>query len=135
VHGRVSDTTFGKFAEHLAEVTELPYIRYNQVRFNGQPVEHIALIPGGGERSEHLELARELGCDTYVTGHWWLIGNNEYAARQREIMRDLIPSLPMNLLGTSHYASEMIVLRDQLPGWFRNAGIEARFVRQPDPWR
>lgn len=135
VHGRVSDATFGKFAEHLAEVTELPYIHYNQIRFNGQPVEHIALIPGGGDQPQHLELARDLGCDTYVTGHWWLAGNYEYAAHQREVMRDLIPRLPMNLLGTSHYASEMVVLRDQMPGWFRNAGIEARFIRQPDPWR
>lgn len=135
VHGRVSDTTFGKFAEHLAEVTELPYIRYTQVRFNGQPVEHIALIPGGGERPEHLELARDLGCDTYVTGHWWLLGDYAYAVHQREMMGELVPRLPMNLLGTSHYASEMVVLRDQMPGWFRNAGIEARFVRQPDPWR
>jgi putative NIF3 family GTP cyclohydrolase 1 type 2 len=135
VHGRVSDTTFGKFAELLAEVTELPYIRYNQIRFNGQPVEHIALIPGGGDQPRHLELARDLGCDTYVTGHWWLVGDYGYAARQREVLRELIPRLPMNLLGTSHYASEMVVLRDQMPGWFRHAGIDARFIRQPDPWR
>jgi len=31
-------------------------------------------------------------------------------------MRALVPTLPMNLLGTSHYASEMVVMRDHLPG-------------------
>ena len=41
----------------------------------------------------------------------------------------------MNLLGTSHYASEMVVMRDQMPGWFRNAGIDAKFIKQPNPWR
>lgn len=135
VHGRVPDTKFGEFAERLAEVTELPYIRYNQIRFNGQPVEHIAVIPGGGDNPKHLKEACDLGCDTYVTGHWWLQGDYEYAAHQREAMRALVPTLPMNLIGTSHYASEMVVMRDQMPAWFRNAGIEARFIKQPDPWR
>ncbi|MBN1201536.1 MAG: Nif3-like dinuclear metal center hexameric protein [Anaerolineae bacterium] len=135
VHGRVHNISFGKFAEHLAEVSELPYIRYNQIRFNGQPVERVAVIPGGGDDPGHLEQVRDLGCDTFVTGYWWLVGDYEYAAQQREAMRALVPRLPMNLIGTSHYASEMVVMRDQLPGWFRNAGIEAKFIKQPDPWR
>jgi len=135
VHGRVHDMAFGRFAELLAEVTDLPYIRYTQVRFNGQPVEHIALIPGGGDNPQHLEEARDLGCDTYVTGMWWPLGNYEYAVHQREVMRSVVPQLPMNLLGTSHYASEMVVMRDLMPGWFRNAGIEVKFIKQPDPWR
>jgi putative NIF3 family GTP cyclohydrolase 1 type 2 len=135
VHGPVRDAIFGKFAEHLAEVTDLPYLRYNQVRFNGSPVEHVAVIPGGGDHAHHLELTRDLGCDTYVTGTWWPVGTSDYAAEQREVMRQLVPQMPMNLLGTSHYASEMVVMRDEMPGWFRSAGIEARFIRQPDPWR
>ena len=135
VHGKLRDMNFSKLAEHLAEVTELPYIRYSQIRFNGQPVEHIAVIPGGGNNLEQLREAADLGCDTYVTGHWWLIGDYDYAAQQRTLMREIVPTLPMNLLGTSHYASEMIVLRDQMPGWFRNAGIEAKFIKQPNPWR
>jgi putative NIF3 family GTP cyclohydrolase 1 type 2 len=135
LHGRISDTAFEQFAERLAEVTDLPHLRYSQVRFNGQTVEHVAIIPGGGDHPEYLQAARELGCDTYVTGQWWPRGHYDYAARQRESLRALIPALPMNLLGTSHYASEMVVLRDLLPGWFRSAGIEARFIRQPNPWR
>ncbi|MBN2304371.1 MAG: Nif3-like dinuclear metal center hexameric protein [Anaerolineae bacterium] len=135
VHGRVQDMCFGDFAEMLAKVTDLPYIRYNQVRFNGQPVEHVAVVPGGGNHLNILQEVRDLGCDTYVTGHWWLVGDYEYAAQSRERTRKLVPQLPMNLLGTSHYASEMIVMRDQMPGWFRNAGIEARFIKEPSPWR
>lgn len=134
-HGRVADMSFGPFAALLAEVTELPHLRYQQVRFNGQPVEHVALIPGGGCEPEQLLRARDLGCDTYVTGHWWLARNYGYAEEHRAQMRELVPTLPMNLLGTSHYASEMVVMRDQMLGWFRNAGIEARFIKQSDPWR
>ncbi|MCD4685392.1 MAG: Nif3-like dinuclear metal center hexameric protein [Anaerolineae bacterium] len=135
VHGHVHDMDFVKFAERIAEVTELPYIRYAQTRFNGQPVERVAVIPGGGDKPGQLERVNNLGCDTYVTGHWWLQGNYDYAEQQRAKMRDVVPQMPMNLIGTSHYASEMVVLRDQMPAWFRNAGIEARFIKQPDPWR
>ncbi len=135
LHGKIHETNFGDFAARMAEITDLPYIRYNQIQFNGQPVEHVALIPGGGDNRKFLEAARDLGCDTYITGLWWPMGDSEYAVQQRKLIREIVPTLPMNLLGTSHYASEMIVMRDQMPGWFRNAGIEARFIRQPNPWR
>lgn len=135
VHGFVRETTFGQFAEKLAEIVDLPHILYNQLRFNGQPVHHIAVLPGGGDSPAQLAQVRDLGCDTYVTGQWWLVGGYEYAENQRKTMKDIVPQMPMNMLGTSHYASEMVVMRDQMPSWFRNAGIEAKFIRQPDPWR
>ncbi len=135
VHGYVRDVNFGQMAERLAEVTELPYIRYSQIRFNAQPVEHVAVIPGGGDQPARLERVRALGCDTYITGQWWPSRTSEHAAEQRAALRELVPQLPMNLLGASHYASEMVVLRDLLPAWFRSAGVEARFIRQPEPWR
>jgi putative NIF3 family GTP cyclohydrolase 1 type 2 len=135
VHGRVNDMTFGNFTEFLSKVTDLPYICYNQIRFNGQPVEHVAVVPGSGDNPRYLEKARDLGCDTYVTGQWWLSGEYDYASQQRAALSELIPTLPMNMLGTSHYASQMVVMRDEMPGWFRNAGIEAKFIKQPDPWR
>ncbi len=134
VHGYAREVNFGQMAERLAEATELPYIRYNQIRFDALPVEHVAVIPGG-DPTTRLERARALGCDTYITGHWWPIGQYESAAQQREALRAFVPQMPMNLLGASRYASEMVVLRDLLPGWFRSAGVEARLVRQPDPWR
>jgi putative NIF3 family GTP cyclohydrolase 1 type 2 len=135
LHGKVHDMTFPKFAEYVSQVCDLPYIRYAQTRFNGQPVEHVAIIPGGGDNAEQLQLARDLGCDTYVTGNWWPMGTSEFAIQRRKALREVIPQMPMNLLGTSHYASEMVVMRDQMAGWFRNAGIEAKFIKQPDPWR
>ena len=43
----------------------------------------------------------------------------------------------LNLIGTSHYASEAVVMRDQMPDWFREntPGVEPFFVSQEDPWR
>ncbi len=135
LHGRLRDSSFSALAERIAEVTELPLLHYSQVRFNALPVEQVAVIPGSGEHTGVLASVRDLGCDTCVTGTWWPRGNTPEAETRQVVLRNLVPTLPMNLLGTSLYASEMVVLRDQMPAWFRNAGIDARFVRQPDPWR
>ncbi len=57
--------------------------------------------------------------------------------RHREQMHDFLVSADINLIGTSHYASEAVVMRDLMPGWFNeNApGVEPIFVPQNDPWR
>lgn len=134
VHGVVGKATnFQTFASRLAKVTDVARLRYDQVRHNGRPVNHVAVAPGGADREILDEVAR-LGCDTLVTGHWWFFAENEDARAHRESMQELVRKLDMNLLGVSHYASEMVVMRDQLPGWFRDLGLEAEFVPQEDPW-
>ena len=118
----------------LAKVTDVGHLRYDQVRHNGRPVNRVAVVPGAG-MPDLIAEAATLGCDTYVTGHWWFYGDNDPAREQRETMREFVLGVNMNLLGVSHYATEMVVMRDQMPGWFRDHGIDAEFVPQEDPWR
>jgi putative NIF3 family GTP cyclohydrolase 1 type 2 len=134
IHGTVSPTSFQDLAAKLAEVCELPGLRYDQCRNNGQPVQHVAIVPGGGGDPSHIDEAKTLSVDTYVTGHWWLFGSSEYARQDRETMGAYVSGLSMNLLGASHYSSEFIVMRDQMPGWFKQRGVEALVMRQQDPW-
>lgn len=138
VHGVVGKgpLSFQAFAARLAKVTDMPALRYDQVRNNGLPVNRVAVIPGAGGDQELIEEAAALGCDTYVTGQWWYFSNeDDYAAQHRETMREFVPHVRLNLLGASHYSSEMIVMRDQLPGWFRNHGVDAEFVPQENAWK
>jgi putative NIF3 family GTP cyclohydrolase 1 type 2 len=137
VHGVVGKpTSYQAFAARLAKITDVDRLRYDQVRHCGLPVNRVAVVPGGGGRPERLEEAAAAGCDTYVTGQWWPFSEtNEAAEPHREQMRQLLPQVRMNLLGASHYATEMVVMRDQMPGWFRDRGVDAEFVPQEDPWR
>ncbi len=127
--------SFQAFASRLAKVTDLERLRYDQVRHNGQPVSKVAVAPGSGGEPELIEQAAALGCDTFVTGHWWLFGDNAYAQQHRARMREFLPDVRMNLLAASHYATEMVVMRDQMPGWFHDRGLDAELVPQADPWR
>jgi len=104
------------------------------VRHDGLPVLHVAVVPGNGADPALLEQAVALGCDTYVTGQWWFYGETDDAEAQRARMRDLLSTLKLNLLGVSRYATEMVVMREQMPGWFRAQGVDAEFISQSDPW-
>ena len=131
VWGNVKPMPFQAFAERLAKVCELPALRYDQVLHNGRPVERVAVVPGGGDDPALIEEAQELGCDTYVAGEWWPYRNGDWAEQQRARLSELIPCLRMNLLGSSHYSSELVVLRDQIMPWLKDLGIDTQLLREP----
>ncbi|NDJ85070.1 MAG: hypothetical protein GYB66_04210 [Chloroflexi bacterium] len=135
IHGKVTPTTFQDFAKRLAEVCELPYLRYDQCHHNGQSVHHVAIVAGGGGDIDFINEASAFGADTYITGHWWLFGDSEFGQQHREKMQAFVPTLKLNLLGASHYSSEMVVMRDQMVDWFREQNLEAMLMRQEDPWQ
>ena len=70
-----------------------------------------------------------------MTGQWWFYGDSEYAEQSRTAMREAVMETRMNLLGVSRYATEMVVMRDQMPGWFVAQGVDADFIMPDDPWQ
>lgn len=137
VHGKVGPLGFHEFARKCAEATGLPYLRYDTIRHNGRPIMHVAIVTGVGGTPDVLREAISLGCDTLVTGEWWLFGPGDWRIPYREAMRTFLTDANINLIGTSHYASEAVVMRDQIGLWVADhaPGIETIFVPQDDPWR
>ncbi len=137
VHGKVGPISFNEFAGKAAEVTGLPSLRYDAIRHNGRPVQHVALVTGAGAKPETIREAIDLDCDTFVTGEWWLYGPGDWRVPHREAMRSLLAEANINLIGTSHYASEAVVMRDQMPLWFYDnvPEVEPIFIPQDNPWR
>jgi putative NIF3 family GTP cyclohydrolase 1 type 2 len=137
VHGKTGPINFHDFAWKCAEATTLPRLRYDQIRNNGRPVQRVAIVTGAGGDPNFLREAIGLGCDTFVTGEWWLFGPGDWRNGYRESMRTYLTDTSLNLIGTSHYASEAVVMRDQMPNWFyeNTPGVEPMFIAQDDPWR
>ena len=135
VYGTVPPISFQAFAERLAKVCELPALRYDQLLHNAQPIHKVALVPGGGGDQPIISEAVGLGVDTYVTGHWHLFADNPFSNNHREGFKTFVPTLNINLLGASHYSSEMVVMRDQMKSWFsKELELEAVLIRQENPW-
>jgi len=124
VRGRVDPEPFSSFVEKVGRVVEVR--RPPQVLYAGRPVERVAVVAGEGYDPETILDAARSGCDTYVTGVWKVGGLEDVAAPAWE-------RAGMNMVGASHYATELVVLRDAILPYFRNRGIDARLVRQARP--
>ncbi len=137
VYGKVNVPGFQELVKKVIEVANLPYIRYSGLRNNGRPIQQIGIVTGLGGTVEYIRAALEAGCDTFVTGEWWLFGPGEWRARRREKIHEFLLTADINLIAASHYATEAVVMRDAMPEWFlENApGIEPLFIPQDDPWR
>jgi putative NIF3 family GTP cyclohydrolase 1 type 2 len=133
----VAPISFHEFTRRLVEALGLPYLRYSGVRNDGLPIHKVAVVAGDGGKPEFIQQAIDLGCDTFVTGEWWRWGPGDARAKARERMADFLKGAHINLLATSHYASEAAVMRDAMAEWFReNApAVEPVFIGQEDPWR
>jgi len=46
-----------------------------------------------------------------------------------------VETVPLNPVGASHYATEALVLREEMLAFFADLGLAAEFVPQADPWR
>lgn len=135
VYGAVPPISFQAFAERLAKACELPALRYDQLLHNAQPIRKVAIVPGGGGEVHIIREAIGLGVDTYITGHWHLFADNAFSNAQRQTFQEFVPQLNINLLGASHYSSEMVVMRDQMKQWFsKELELEAVVMRQENPW-
>ncbi|PJF40812.1 MAG: hypothetical protein CUN55_12295, partial [Phototrophicales bacterium] len=132
VHGQLTNTTFSELAIRLADICELPRLRYDQCRHNGQIVKHVAIAPGSGSL-DFMREAAELGVDTFITGNWWLFGDSEFAKASRERIAEFLPTLKMNLLGTSRYSIGFVTMRDYVPDVFRPYNLETVLIRDEEP--
>ncbi|GAB4551401.1 MAG: hypothetical protein OHK0023_18290 [Anaerolineae bacterium] len=137
VLGTVTPIGFHDFAKRVMEAHGLNTLRYNAIRHNGLAVNKVGVVAGFGGTAEFIRDAIEEGCDTFVTGEWWPFGPGEWRAKHRESIRTLLKTADINLIGTSHYASEAIVLREQVHAWLREnvPAVDPIFTGQDDPWR
>jgi putative NIF3 family GTP cyclohydrolase 1 type 2 len=128
---------FHDFARKVQELLDLPYLRYNAIRHNGRKVHRVGVIAGFGGTPADIQEAVDLGCDTFITGEWWPFGPGDWRVSHRDKMREFLANSAanINLIGTSHYASEALVLQEHMLAWFRSHHVEAIFVGQDDPWR
>ena len=135
VIGEQAPEPFGAFAERVRTLCELPRLDAAQVRHAGRTVARVAVLAGGGDDLGSLTEAAATGADTFLTGTWWTPHRSEWSVANRAAVRTALPGLDLNLLGASHDASELVVLRDRVAPLLAGWGIEARVVRQEDHWR
>lgn len=96
---------------------------------------HVAVVAGGAAYPPIMQEALEAGCDTYVTGDFRIRHGGPWAEEHRPQFDAYVDAVALNLIGGSHYATESLVLRDDMIAFFEGLGLPAEFVPQSDPWR
>ncbi len=132
VHGRMEPVPFEQFAERVRQACGVDRI---ETKAAGKPAQHVAVVAGGAAYPALMQEALDAGCDTYLTGDFRVRHGGPWAEEHRPQFDPFVDAVPLNLVGASHYATESLVLRHDMLRFFRDLGLPADFVPQPDPWR
>lgn len=133
VHGRIEPTSFEEFSERVRRACGLD--RLETKANSDRAVRHVAVVAGGAAYPPIMQEAVDAGCDTYITGDFRVRHGGPWAQERRPQFDAFVETVPLNLIGASHYATESLVLRDDMLTLFRDLGLDAEFVPQSDPWR
>jgi putative NIF3 family GTP cyclohydrolase 1 type 2 len=132
VVGTVQETTLDDFRGYLQQKLAVDRIDLHE---HTPKVKRVAVVAGGATFPPMMQEAIDRGCDTYLTGDFRVRHGGPWAEEHRPSFDAFIESVPINLVGGSHYATEAEVLRHEMLGWFTAVGLPAEFVSQKDPWR
>ena len=131
VCGRLPETnTFAAFlnqVSHISGVTDCHFIEHRR------QVCQLGIVAGGIGTDAILDTIHQ-GCDTLLTGTYYNQVQNEIGRRYREQFDALRPSLDINLIECSHYASEKPVILELLAFCTAEFGLPTDFISQNDPW-
>ncbi len=140
VHGHIEPVSLEELGERARLACGVDRI---EMKANDDRVRHVAIVAGGAAYPPLMQEALDAGCDTYVTGDFRVRHGGPWAQEHRPQFDAFVETVPLNLIGGSHYATESLVLREEMLAYFRDlaqtgahrGGLAAEFVPQSDPWR
>jgi putative NIF3 family GTP cyclohydrolase 1 type 2 len=126
------ETRLDAFVERLRAALNIDRV---DVHSHASVVKRIAIVAGGAGFPPMMQEAIDRGCDTYLTGDIRVRHGGPWADEHRPKSDAFVATVPINLIGASHYATEAEALRNDMLGWFNSVGLPGEFVSQRDPWR
>jgi len=112
----------------LFGVEEIHFIK----RFNN--IHRVGIIAGGGADVEYIKETIRLGCDTYLSGDYENKIKNEYSLQKRKEFEEVKDVLQINLIECSHYATEKVVMINEIKELFEGYGLHVAFIEQDNAW-
>jgi len=104
-------------------------------------IERVAIVAGSGDDAGLMAEAEALGAQAFISGEWYTRTeppDNEgrrWAEANRAACLTFAESSRMALLGFSHAATESLVMRAQMIGYFRERELQAEALEPSDWWR
>lgn len=117
----------------LKQIFNIPYVDYAGKSLEG--ITRIGIVSGGGDEIEYSQTSREKGAQAYITGEIFSHQNSDWARQNTAKLQDYVKTIDISLIGVSHAASEFLVMRTQIPKWFKeNFGLSVTPLPQNKWW-
>ena len=106
-----------------------------------ETMTRVAIVAGGGDDTELFEEAEGLGAQAFITGEWTTRiqspdeQDQAWAEANRAACQAYAERSEMALLAFSHAATEFLVMRSQMAGYFRQKRLPTVCLEQSDWWR
>lgn len=117
----------------LKKIFEIPY-----VDFAGKKLERITkigIVAGGGDEVEYSQTSREKGAQAYITGEIFSHYDSDWGKQNTIKVQEYAKTVDISMIGVSHSASEFLVMKTQMPEWFKeNFGLPVIPLAQNKWW-
>lgn len=129
----VHESTTDELIKFLEEIFDIPYVDFEGKNLTS--IRTVAIIAGCGDVVDRMKEAESKGAQAYITGEIHCHIDNEYGRRRFQMMMDFVETTGMSLIGVSHSASEYLVKKTQMKGWFgENCDVQTKLISQHKWW-
>lgn len=98
-------------------------------------ITKVGIVAGGGDEVEYSQTVKKMGAQVYITGEVFSHQESDWARKNSKKIREYVKTAEIFLIGVSHAASESLVMRTQLPKWFKSKfGIPVVPLSQKKWW-
>jgi putative NIF3 family GTP cyclohydrolase 1 type 2 len=122
---------FGALLDRVRAVSGVPDVNF--VAYH-QDMQQIAVLAGGTD-VPGIQEAEALGCHVMVTGTYDNLVQTDIGRQYKQAFEWIKDSLKISLIECSHYASEAVVMhQDMVDLCVTRFDLPCQFVPQDDPW-
>lgn len=117
----------------LKQIFGIPYVDF--AGKNLERITKIGIVAGGGDEVEYSKTSQERGAHAYITGEIFSHYNSDWGKQNTAKLQNYAKTINISLVGVSHAASEFLVMKTQMPEWFReNFGLPVVPLAQGKWW-
>lgn len=117
----------------LKKIFEIPYVDFAGKKLD--KITKVGIVAGGGDEVEYSQRCQENGAQAYITGEIFSHYKSSWGKQNTAKIINYAKTVDISMIGLSHGASEFLVMKTQIPEWFKkNFGLPVVPLSQSKWW-
>ncbi|MEK7518149.1 MAG: Nif3-like dinuclear metal center hexameric protein [Patescibacteria group bacterium] len=129
----ISSVSTADLITKLKNIFGIPYVDF--AGKNSERIIKIGIVAGGGDEVEYSQTCRKRGAQAYITGEIFSRYDSDWGKQNTAKLQNYVKTVDISMIGVSHAASEFLVMKTQIPRWFKeNFGLPVIPLAQNKWW-